>query len=111
MQICVLIEDLPEIAVNLEKDELKRLSMVLNKSKGFGAIIFTTGTKDSLKEQKENVAVSAALRSECILIADGNPVEYTSLDIQGFPPTANTILDEDEALFLQNEEVRFIRYS
>lgn len=53
MQICVLIEDLPEIAVNLEKDELKRLSTVLNKSKGFGAIIFATGTKDGLKEQKE----------------------------------------------------------
>ena len=111
MQICVLIEDLPEIAVNLEKDELKRLSTVLNKSKGFGAIIFATGTKDGLKEQKENVAVSAALRSECILIADGNPVEYTALDTQGFPPMANTILDEDEALLLQNEEVRFIRYS
>ena len=111
MQICVLIEDISEIAVKLEKDELKRLSMVLNKSKGFGTIIFVSGTKDGLKEQKENVAVSAALRSECILIADGNPVEYTSLDTQGFPQTANTILDEDEALLLQKEEVRFIHYS
>ena len=111
MQICVLIEDISEIAVKLEKDELKRLSMVLNKSKGFGTIIFVSGTKDGLKGQKENVAVSAALRSECILIADGNPVEYTSLDTQGFPQTANTILDEDEALLLQKEEVRFIHYS
>ena len=111
MQICVLIEDISEIAVKLEKDELKRLSMVLNKSKGFGTIIFVSGTKDGLKEQKENVAVSAALRSECILIADGNPVEYTSLDTQGFPQTANTILDEDEALLLQKEEIRFIHYS
>ena len=111
MQICVLIEDISEIAVKLEKDELKRLSMVLNKSKGFGTIIFVSGTKDGLKEQKENVAVSAALRSECILIADGNPVEYTSLDTQGLPPTANTILDEDEALLLQKEEIRFIHYS
>ena len=111
MQICVLIEDISEIAVKLEKDELKRLSMVLNKSKGFGTIIFVSGTKDGLKEQKENVAVSAALRSECILITDGNPVEYTSLNTQGFPQTANTILDEDEALLLQKEEVRFIHYS
>ena len=111
MQICVLIEDISEIAVKLEKDELKRLSMVLNKSKGFGTIIFVSGTKDGLKEQKENVAVSAALRSECILIVDGNPVEYTSLDTQGFPQTANTILDEDEALLLQKEEIRFIHYS
>ncbi len=111
MQICVLIEDISELAMSLEQDELKRMSTVLNKSKGFGTIIFASGTKDGLKEQKENVAVSAVLRAECILVADGNPVEYTSLDTHGLPPTANTILDEDEALLLQNEEVRFIRYS
>lgn len=111
MQVCVLVESLPELAAKIEKEELKRLSTILSKSKGFGTIILVSGTREELKKQEKNVVVNAALRAECVVIADGNPVEYTVLNNQGFPAYANTMLDEDEAVLLQNGSFRFIRYS
>ncbi|MGN1139654.1 MAG: type VII secretion protein EssC [Oliverpabstia sp.] len=111
MQVCVLIESLPEFVTKIEKEELKRLSSILRKSKGLGTIILVSGTREGLKKQEKNVVVNAALRAECVVITDGNPMEYTVLDHQGFPGYANTMLDEDEAVLLQNDSFRFIRYS
>ncbi|MBS6194524.1 MAG: type VII secretion protein EssC [Clostridiales bacterium] len=109
-QMCILIENLPEFSAKLEKEDLKRLSSILRKSAGLATVILVSGTKEGWKEQEKNVAVNAALQAECVVITDGNPVEYTVLDNQGFPASANTILDEDEAVLLQNKEFRFIRY-
>jgi hypothetical protein len=110
MQVCILIEDLPELAVSLEKEEMKRLSIIMSKSKDLGTVILISGAKEELKKQKNNVVVSTALRAGCVVIADGNPIEYTVLDNHGFPTYANTILDEDEAVLIQNDMFRFIRY-
>ena len=90
---------------------MKKLSTVFSKSKGFGTIIFASGTREELKNQEENVAVKKAMGAKCVVIAEGNPVEYTFLKQQEFPVYANSILDEDEAVLLQDEKIRFIRYS
>lgn len=111
MQICILIENLPELTGHMNKEHLKKLSTVFSKSKGFGTIIFASGTREELKNQEENVAVKKAMGAKCVVIAEGNPVEYTFLKQQEFPVYANSILDEDEAVLLQDEKIRFVRYS
>lgn len=111
MQICILIENLPELTGHMNKEHLKKLSTVFSKSKGFGTIIFASGTREELKNQEENVVVKKAMGAGCVVIAEGNPVEYTFLKQQEFPVYANSILDEDEAVLLQDEKIRFVRYS
>lgn len=111
MQLCVFIEDLPELAVQLEKEEQRRLSILLNKSQGLGAIFLVSGTKDAWKEQEQNVAVHAALRAETVVITDGNPVEYAVLGSQKILSGANEVLDEGEGALLQENTFRLIRYS
>lgn len=109
MQICILIENLPELAIHMGKDQLKRLSTIFSKSRGFGTIILATGTREGLKDQTDNVVVKSAIEAGHVIIAEGNPMDYTFLDQQQFPVQANAVLDEDEAVLLQEESFRFVQ--
>lgn len=110
MQICILVEDLPLLAENMEPDFLKKLSVIMTKSNKLGTILLVSGTKNELKEHTKNVAVHTALQSKCVMITDGNPAEYTFLTTRDFPVYANTSLDEDEAVLLQDQSFHFISY-
>lgn len=111
MQICVMIEDLPGLAESLTVDDQKKLRRIFTKSAGLGIIVLAAGTREKLQGSAQNIVVSAAVKAQCAVVTEGNPLDYTMLTYEDLPMYADTLLDEDEAALIQKGRLRFIRYS
>lgn len=111
MQICILIQDLPGLVNVMTSEEEIRLRRIYSKSEGLGVIILACGTREKLQKMTENLVIHKALNTHCVVIAEGNPVEYTIFNYEDTPVYADTLMDAEEAVLIQNGKLRFIRYS
>lgn len=110
MQICILIRDVPELVEKLDSEEQKKLFQIITKSAGLGVILIASGTAKGLKKAEENLVISRLLKSRCVILADGNPVEFTLFQYEDASVYADVRLDTDDAALIQNGKLRFIRY-
>ena len=109
-QICILIEDLKELAGVLSPEENKQLRKVFTKSKDLGIVVLAGVTKADIDDMENlDIATTAAIGAKNALILEGNPVEYRAFTCADYPLQLDADLDEDEIAWFQNGKIHLIR--
>ena len=110
-QICVLIENLPELAKEFSPDENKQLRKVLAKSKELGIILIAGITKKQCEDpEKADIVTKAAIEAENVAVLNGNPIEYHAFSCKEYLPQMDADLDEEEMAVIHKGKVRLIRW-
>lgn len=110
-QICVLIENLPELAKGFSPDENKQLRKVLAKSKELGIILIAGITKEQCEDpEKADIVTKAAIEAENVAVLNGNPMEYHAFSCKEYLPQMDADLDEEEMAVIHKGKVRLIRW-
>ena len=110
-QICVLIENLPELAKGFSPDENKQLRKVLAKSKELGIILIAGITKEQCEDpEKIDIVTKAAIEAENVAVLNGNPIEYHAFSCKEYLPQMDADLDEEEIAVVHKGKVRLIRW-
>lgn len=102
IQICLLIEDLPEFASSLSDSASKSYRRIISKTAELGIVVVAGGVREELETNKDEMLLSAAIQTASILVLEGAPAEYRFVNSDADPASMGTLLDDNEAALFRH---------
>lgn len=109
LQICLIIEDLPEFSTFLNEEAAKGYRRVFTKSSDLGIVVVAGGERIELAKGESDMLISAAVQTSTFLALDGLPADYGFIYSEADPSAMGMPLDEDEAALFRHGELNVIR--
>ena len=107
-QLCLIVEN-PEVLVEkMDPGDLKSFRRIFTKSGEFGVLILVSAPRTLFTLAVPDILTDAVLSAAQVLALDGRPSDY----VRGYSlsdPEAGTLLDENEIVWIRQDEMRLIR--
>ena len=107
-QLCLIVEN-PEVLVEkMDPGDLKSFRRIFTKSGEFGVLILVSAPRTLFTLTVPDILTDAVLSAAQVLALDGRPSDY----VRGYSlsdPEAGTLLDENEIVWIRQDEMRLIR--
>lgn len=109
LQICLIIEDLPEFSSSLSDNSAKGYRRVFAKTADLGVVVIAGGTRSDLEKGETDMLINTAVQTSSFLALEGLPAEYGFVHSDAEPSVMGAPLDDDEAALFRHGELRIIR--
>lgn len=110
MQICLVVENLPEFAYGLSMEELKAYRRIFTKAAGLGVIVIVSGSRKQLSVSEPDLLTNAAVLAQNLLALEGMPADYRFFHCDEQKSIMGTMLEDDEAALMQQGNIRILKY-
>ena len=109
LQVCLIIEDLPEFSSFLTEDTTKGYRRVFAKTAELGIVVVAGGERSELEKGDNDMLISTAVQTSAVLALEGLPVEYGFVPCEADPSAMGELLDDDEAALFRHRGLQVIR--
>ena len=109
LQICLIIEDLPEFSSFLTEEAVKGYRRVFAKTAELGIVVIAGGECTELEKGENNMLISTAVQTSAFLALEGLPSDYGFVPCEADPSVLCELLDDDEAALFRHGDLQVIR--
>ena len=109
LQICLIIEDLPEFSSFLTEEAVKGYRRVFAKTAELGIVVIAGGECTELDKGENNMLISTAVQTSAVLALEGLPADYRFIPCEADPSAMGELLDDDEAALFRHGDLQVIR--
>lgn len=109
LQVCLIIEDLPEFCSFLTEEVTKGYRRVFAKTAELGIVIVAGGERSELEKGENDMLINTAVQTSAVLALEGLPAEYGFVPCEADPTAMGDLLDDDEAVLFRHGGLRVIR--
>ena len=107
-QLCLVVEDPEALVEKMDPGDMKSFRRVFTKSGEFGVSILVSAPRKIFTSAEPDILTDAVLSAAQVLALDGRPSDY----VRGYSlsdPEAATLLDENEIVWIRQDDMRVIR--